>query len=149
MFWRINQAGPVVVRRQTQRVMKQLNLSLPFLFTLLLGVVTPFEAQAERPNPPGIAGSAPVAILVTEPGSTNLVAVPPRVHVINEHGRVVADIETTVQGLTGVFDIKLKKAGTYVIWAYYPAPNQLNSSPQLVDVFRKETSTVNLAWQPQ
>jgi len=129
--------------------MKRLNLSLAFLFALLLGIFTPSVSLAERPNPPTLAGTVPVALLVTEPGSTNLVAVPPRVYVIDEHGKTVADMETTVVGLTGTFSIPLKKAGTYVIVAYYPEPNRLVTVPQLVDVFRKQTSTVSLNWSPQ
>jgi hypothetical protein len=88
-------------------------------------------------------------MFTTPPGSTNSVSVPPRIHVLDEHGRDVADIEATVVGTSGVFHIPLKKAGTYAVWAYYPAPSQLNTTPQLVDVLRKQTSTVSLTWPPQ
>ena len=132
-----------------RRIMKRLSLSFAFLIALLLGTFTPCDTRADRPNPPTVAGSVPAAILVSEPGSTNLVAVPPRIRVIDERGRIVADVETTVVGLTGTFNIALKKAGTYVVVGYYPAPDQLVTVPQLVDVFRKQTSTVSLIWAPQ
>ena len=104
--------------------------------------------HAARPNPPVIAGSVPILIYVTDPGTTNAVPVPPRVHLIDERGRILADVETTVDGASGTFHIDLKKAGTYVVWAYYPAPNQFQTAPQLVDVVRKQTSTVTLTWPP-
>jgi hypothetical protein len=116
---------------------------------ILLGVGLSLNVGfAARPNPPTIAGTVPVALAITEPGSTNLIVVAPRVIVVDERGRTVADVETTVTGLTATFQIPLKKAGTYVVAAYYPAPNNLVSAPQLVDVFRKQTTVVTLQWPP-
>ena len=126
--------------------MKQLALSLTFLCTLLLGTFTPSVGEAARPNPPTLAGTVPAVIVV---GGTNSVVIPPRVLVIDERGNTVADVETTVDGLTGRFSIPLKKAGTYVVVGYYPEPNRMVTQPQAVEVFRKQTTTVTLAWQPQ
>jgi len=129
--------------------MKRHALSLVCLLALLFGIATPSLSHAARPNPPTIVGTVPAVVLVSEPGSTNLVAVPPRVMVIDERGKTVADVETTVVGLTGAFHIPLKKAGTYVVVGYYPEPNRLTTLPRLVDVPRKETVATSLTWQPQ
>jgi len=129
--------------------MKQLSLSLALLFALVFGTFSPSVSEAARPNPPTLAGTVPAVIVVSEPGGTNLVVVPPRVLVVDERGKTVADVETSVDGFTGTFNIPLKKAGTYVIVGYYPEPNRLAGVPQLVDVFRKQTTTVNLTWPPQ
>ena len=129
--------------------MKRLSLSFGLWLVLLLGIATTSTSYAARPNAPTIVGTVQAVILVTEPGGTNLVAVPPRVLVLDERGKTVADVETTVVGLTGAFNIPLKKAGTYVVVGYYPEPNRLTTLPQLVDVPRKETVTTSLVWQPQ
>jgi hypothetical protein len=129
--------------------MKRLTLPLAFSFALLLGTFTPSASQAARPNPPTLAGTVPATRVVVEPGGTNSVVIPPRVLVIDERGNTVADVETTVLGLTGTFSIPLKKAGTYVIVGYYPDPNRIITAPQAVDVFRKQTTTVSLVWPPQ
>jgi len=129
--------------------MKRLCLSLAFLFALILGTFSPSVSEAARPNPPTLAGTVPAVLLVTEPGGTNLLVMPPRVLVIDERGNTVADVETTVVGFTGTFSIPLKKAGTYVVVGYYPEPNRMVTQPQAVDVFRKQTTTVSLVWQPQ
>jgi len=126
--------------------MKKLVLSFAFVLATLAAICTARVAEAARPNPPMIAGTVPVALFVTPPGGTNAVPVPPRVHVIDERGRIIADLETTLDGVLGTFEIPLKKAGTYAIWAYYPEPNQRQTSPQLVDVLRKQTATANLTW---
>jgi hypothetical protein len=91
-------------------------------------------------------------MLGPEPGSTNLVVIPPRVLVIDERGNTVADVETTVIGFTGTFNIPLKKAGTYVVVGYYPSPNPgqnpITTLPAVAEVFKKQTSTVDLTWRP-
>jgi len=129
--------------------MKRLNLSLAFLFALILAIVTTRNTQAGRPNPPALSGTVPVTLFVTAPGGTNAVPVPPRVLVIDEHGKQAADLETTLEGVTGTFYIPLKKAGSYVVVGYYPEPNRMATTAQIVDVSRKQTSSVDLAWPAQ
>ena len=130
-------------------IMKRLAYILPLLTALFWGIFATTSLEAARPNPPSVAGTVPAILFGPEPGGTNLVVVPPRVMVLDERGKTVADVETTVVGITGTFNIALKKAGTYVVIAYYPAPSPLVGSAQLVDVFRKETSLVELEWPPQ
>jgi hypothetical protein len=129
--------------------MKRFAYTFSFLAVWFLAVFISTPLDAARPNPPSVAGTVPVILFAPEPGGTNLIAVPPRVLVLDERGRTAADVETTVVNLTGTFNIPLKKAGTYVVAAYYPEPNRLLGLPQLVEVFRKQTSLVELDWQPQ
>jgi len=149
MFKLVNPAGFVVEHRQSVTFMKRITFTLVLALAFLTTLFAPRLGQAARPNPPTIAGTVPVVLIVSEPGGTNLVAVPPRVLVIDERGKNVADVETTVVGLTGSFHIPLKKAGTYVVVGYYPEPNRLTTVPLVVDVLRKSTATVSLNWQPQ
>lgn len=104
---------------------------------LLAVGLLPFVTEAGRPNPPGIRGT--VAMLQTAP---------PRVHVLDEHGRDVADLEATPNGANADFEVILKKAGTYAVWAYQPSNGtNIISKASLVDVPRKQISFVSLAWQ--
>ena len=108
---------------------------------LLVGLVISSPVYAGRPNPPGIRGS----VLILDPLALTL----PHVRVLDERGRVVADVEVVRNGSTGLFDIPLKKAGTYVVWAYQPPfPGNLRTYPLLVDIPRKEFVAVTLQWQP-
>jgi hypothetical protein len=109
----------------------------------MLGIVAAVNAPAARPNQPGIRGS----VLILDPviGLTPL----PHVRVLDEHGRVVADVEVARNGSSGLFEIPLKKAGTYAVWAYQPPfPGTLQSRPLVVAVPPKEFVTVQLEWQP-
>ena len=131
------------LRLPDKTIMKHLRLSLAVITVLLLGLCVPQHVAAARPNPPTIEGIVPVVVF----GGTNSVPVPPRVRVLDERGRIVADVETTVDGIIGTFEIRLKKAGTYVVWAYYPETTR-ETTAQLVDVLRKQTVTVLLSWPP-
>jgi hypothetical protein len=112
---------------------------------VLLGSLT--QIHAGRPNPPTIAGSVPVVQFIADPNSTNSLPVAPRIVVLDERGRNVADVEAVAEGVTATFSIPLKKAGTYVVWAYYPGGRA--SNPQLAEVFRKQTTLVQLTWPPE
>lgn len=126
--------------------MKNLAYFFAFLVTLFVGIGQPLAVHAGRPNPPMIVGSVPVLQYQPVAGTTNVVAIPPRLHVLDERGRIIADFETIVNGDTATFEVPLKKAGTYVVWAYYPAPDQAQTRPQLAEVIRKQSTLVTLSW---
>jgi len=137
-----NQTGAKLKRwSQPKSIMKRLNFCLACLFAVVVGIVAVVNAHAARPNPPGIRGS----VLILDPLQISL----PHVRVQDEHGRVVADVEVVRNGSSGLFEIPLKKAGTYVVWAYQPPfPGTLQTGALVVVVPPKEFVAVTLAWEP-
>ena|SRR6185436_15467272 len=121
--------------------MKRINFCLACLFVLLLGLVAAVTAPAARPQPPGIRGT----VLILDPVQGPL----PHVRALDEHGRVVADVEVVGNGSSGLFEISLKKAGSYAVCANQPPfPGTLQSRALVVAAPPKEFVTVTLEWQP-
>jgi hypothetical protein len=126
--------------------MRLLKLDALVAMALLAVFLAPWQASAERPHPPGIRGTVPIVLFRLD--GPSFIPVLPRIQVVSEHGRLVADVETVAEpaayGFVGRFEIPLHRAGSYLV----SVTGGVSALQFPVEVSRKEFTELELIWPP-